>query len=854
MGDKKYTTKRMQRYGRWFAWTLGLGLSVTIALALSLTSKVISDLERQRSASSDNVQWTLTQVEVEYLTFLNALEHELNLSVGRVPGSSDLEEVRRQFDVFYSRVDTLRNSKIFQPLRGDPSFEEPLGAVYAFLDRTVPIIDSGDDILEVQIAPIWNDGRTIRDAVRQLSLEGLSHFAVTADARRSDTASTLAQLAVLSVALLLVLALVSVYLMYVNRIIRRRGRELVETNQRMNTILSTSLDGVIVSNAQGHVLEFNPAAEVIFGYSAEEARGASIGSLIVPPHLREKHDAGMLRMQRGGARHVVGKGRVQLEAMRKGGDVFPVELALQSAKDGEEDIVIGFIRDVSEQVAAEAELISARDRALAGEKAKANFLTVMSHEIRTPLNGLLGNLSLLKNAHPSREQRRFIDNMEISGQVLLNHVDTVLDIARFEAGKLAIKREPIDLGQLLQEIVDGQSGNAASRGNVIEWQWIGEGSTWVKTDTQRLRHILLNLVGNAIKFTENGRISIEADVAERSATSGKAIYEFRVIDSGVGIADEDQERIFEDFYTQDASIGRTTDGTGLGLGITRRFAEAMGGEVGVESELGAGSVFWVRLPMTEAGAPKQVTHDPAPREVLPRLDLLVVEDNDINLEVIRNMLEMDGHRVTVARDGKSGVTAANKHLFDAILMDISMPVMDGPTATRHIRNGAGKSAGVPIIAVSANVLPEAVDGFREAGMDAFIGKPLRLSALRSALAALSEVTPLTGEEEEPDPLSAMRDTMGDAAVAKLLRKFLDEGEAILARLGRVGPGADLPAVAAECHKLAGSAAMFGATELRDVLVGTEVAAKSGAVTEVSAKAEQAKAVWAATKQRLPDIS
>ncbi|SFQ69694.1 PAS domain S-box-containing protein [Roseivivax halotolerans] len=842
-----------KRQSRWVIALVGFGLSVIFILALSLSREVMSDLERQSSASSDNVQWTLTQVEVEHLAFLTALEHRMYDPGGTLPFASDLGEVRQQFDIFYSRIDTLQSSRLFAELREDPAFAQPLSSIMSFLDRTVPLIDGPDERLDAELWVIWEDAAALRDEVRALAIGGLSYFAQTADARRNDTARTLRDLAALSAVLLLTLTLVSLYLLRANQIAQRRGNELVQTNHRMNTILSTSLDAVIVSDASGRVLEFNPAAEATFGYSLEEARGRTIGELIVPPHMREAHDKGMKRMQEGGERRVVGHGRVQLEGMRANGEIFPVELALQSARDGDNEIMIGFLRDISKRVASEKELTSARDRALAGEKAKTDFLTVMSHEIRTPLNGLLGNLSLLKNARPSQEQLRFIHNMDVSGQVLLNHVDTVLDIARFEAGKLNAKTETLDLGTFMQEIVDGQSGNAASRGNVIEWLWAGPAHPWVKTDTQRLRQILLNLVGNAIKFTENGRISLELERAESTADPQKSIYEFRVIDTGIGIAPENLDRVFEDFHTNDASIGRSTGGAGLGLGIASRFTRALGGEIGVESTPGEGSVFWIRLQLRHAEA-GTTGLEASPVSHVRGLDLLVVEDNPINLEVIRNMLMLDGHTVTEAMDGKSGVEAAGSRRFDAILMDMSMPVMDGATATRLIRAGGGPSADAPILAVSANVLPDAVAGFRAAGVTAFLGKPISLKALRDALAAITEADTKDGMisvDEGDAHLAQLREDLGLNAFPELVSQLVAEGDALMSKLARPSrTRRALDDLAAECHKFAGSVAMFGALEMRDALVEYERAAKTKDEGALPTLAQRAKGAWSRARKRL----
>ncbi len=836
-----------RRYSLWLSWAAGFSVLLCFVVLVFLTSRVILGLEQQRTASSDNVQWTLTQVEVEHLAFLNALEQHLHAEGGPVPVPQDLTKVRRQFDVFYSRVDTLSRAQLYEPLRQTSDFGRPLAKVTGFLDQAVPLIDGPDQGLQNGIVELWQEAHALRSQVRLLSLHGLAYFAGQSDLQRAETTATLTRLAILSIGLLVVLALASIYLIYINRITQRRGDDLVKANQRMNTILSTSHDAVIVSDESGKVIEFNRAAESIFGYGADEAKGRSIGDLIVPPELRDLHAAGIKRMRHGGERRVVGHGRVQLQGMRKNGDVFPVELALQSAPLANGEIIIGFLRDISETVAAQEELIAARDKALAGERAKSDFLKVMSHEIRTPLNGLLGNLSLLKNLNPSRQQVQIIQNMDLSGQLLLTHVDTVLDIARFEAGKLSVQREPIDLGVLMQELVDSQSGNAAQRGNSIEWQWSGPARPWVATDAQRLRQILLNLVGNAIKFCENGRISLEVEVAEESAPGQHPVYEFRIVDTGVGIAEEHQDEIFEDFHTHDPSFERSAGGTGLGLGIARRFTQAMGGEIGVESSVGEGSVFWVRLPLEVVDAARRPSAHEAQLSDLQCLDLLVVEDNDINLAVIRKMLEIDGHKVTTAKNGKEGVDAAYGHRFDAILMDVSMPVMDGPTAARHIRAGEGRSVDVPILAVSANVLPEAVQGFRDAGMTAFVGKPLALSTLRKALAALLGGKHPVGEgsaREMHEPLNAMREDLGPDAFDRFAERFVAEADAMLGDLGRSDwAEGDLDTLASQSHRLAGSAAMYGFLELRDVLVNIEMAAKDNDREVLASLAGAASTAW-----------
>ncbi|MGX9355814.1 ATP-binding protein [Roseobacteraceae bacterium S113] len=838
-----------QRTGAWAAIFFAALFGVVLAAAFMLGRDVFDDLERQRTASSDNVQWTLTQVEVEYLSYLNALEH---FAHGDSPQPEvDVNELRKRFDVFYSRVHTLRSSPLFAELRDTFEYSAPLANVRLYLNEAVPFID-GTDLAQRQVAEDLLVGATaLQKDIRSLSLSGLSYFATLSDARRAQTAQTLARLGLLAVALLLMLTALAGYLFFINRKAQQRGRDLKQANTRVRTVMATSLDGVVIVNSDGEVLEFNPAAEQIFQHKREDVLGLSIGDLIVPEHLRDAHAAGMERMKAGGDRHVVGKGRVQLEAVRANGDVFPVELALESAFNGSEEIVIGYIRDISKRVAAQQELISARDKALAGEKAKDNFLTVMSHEIRTPLNGLLGNLSLLTNSKLTTEQTQLTHNMQVSGRVLMSHVDSVLDIARFEAGKLTAVRDKVDLNAVLQDIVDGQSGNAASKGNAIEWQWIGPARPWVLTDAKRIRQVLLNLVGNAIKFTDHGRVSLEVECTPTNDPNTPE-YEFRIIDTGVGIANADQERVFEDFQTSDPDISRNVTGTGLGLGIARRIVLALGGEIGVESEPGEGSVFWFRVPMEET-SPDVSRIDEAQSSMIDgSLNVLVVEDNEINAEVIRRMLEKDRHTVTWASNGKEGVEAAHSGRFDVIFMDISMPVMDGLKAARLIRESQGYSKDTPIIAVSANVLPDAMDSIRDAGMDAFLGKPINVESLRHALSTILpanrfDATPADGRAGFDD----LRTELGAPAAEKLLRKFVGEADALIERMRveEIEPDG-LPELSRACHKLAGSAGLFGLDALRLALLDCEVQALAGDVAAAQMAVQESIATWDETRPHL----
>jgi PAS domain S-box-containing protein len=401
--------------------------------------------------------------------------------------------------------------------------------------------------------------------------------------------------------------------------------------------------------------------------------------------------------------------------------------------DGTATKVFSIANDVTE-------LHESKLLAMASQQKMATFLSVMSHEIRTPLNGLLGNLEFLGNTELSGHQSSLIDNMKVSGKLLMGHVSDVLDISRYDAGKFNVHPKAENLSRLLMDLIDNQAARAAEQETSLEWHWVGKPNDWVNTDRNVLQAILLNLIGNAVKFTFKGLILVEVEVL--SLVNGKSEIEFRIKDTGIGIEEAQISKVFEDFSTGSVSYNRLTGGTGLGLGIAKRFTTVLGGQIGCSSDPGVGSIFWVRLPF-EAIAEPQI--EDSVEIVLPKTNpqkVLVVEDNEINRQVARGMLEFLGHNVIEAIDGRAGVELANTEKFDLILMDISMPVMDGQAATRAIRTGNGLSANVPIVGLTANVMANERAAFLMDGMDDIISKPVT----QDTLAALIHNVALTDDE------------------------------------------------------------------------------------------------------------
>ncbi|QPH55274.1 hybrid sensor histidine kinase/response regulator [Pontivivens ytuae] len=830
MSQTSRSRRRALRYGL-IAAIIAL-LSGGIVWLANDVSRQIDDLA---TANSDNLEYALSQVEVEFFALENAV-----LRARTDPGPGELAQVRRRFDIFYSRVSTLRDSALYAPLRQEEDFQAVIDDAWAFLQLYVPEIDGDDARLAAALPTLDRDLAALRPDLRTLGIRGIARFSLEADSRRAAVGATLQQVAFVAFALMLALLGLVVTLLALIRRSQRAVTRTRMTSSRLSAVISTSLDGVLVVNRQGLILDFNGAAETIFGYPREEAIGRPMAELIVPDHMRAAHDAGMKRYLDTGERKVIGAGRVQLEAMRKSGEVFPVELSISTAQSEVGEIFVSFIRDISARVAAEQELMRARDDALAGEKAKADLLAVMSHEMRTPLNGLLGTMELLDGTALDAAQRNYLRIMGTSGELLLHHVNDVLDISRLDSGMTRLAIAPFHLPKLLQDLVDGQRAAAEAAGNQLTLAPVHDGIANVQGDAMRLQQVLLNLVGNAIKFTRNGEIAVEVDHVPATGE-----LEFRVTDTGIGIPEHDLERIFEDFVTLDTSYSRRTGGTGLGLGITRRTVAAMGGTIGVESEAGEGSLFWVRLPLPATTADTAVEGEDALPE--PEVcDVLIVEDNAINRTVARAMLERFGHRVDEAEDGAQGVAAAERCAYDLILMDISMPTMDGVQATKAIREGDGASRNARIVALTAHALPADIKRFRAAGLDDTLIKPISRQGLARILGGTHAAEAAAGPPLiREDVVIDLADQLGDAHVARLIDSFLAEGDATVAAVPE-----DLEKAAAALHRLAGSAGVFGAAHLGDHLARLETLARDGRSDAFAAALPALQPIWERTRAAL----
>ncbi len=505
----------------------------------------------------------------------------------------------------------------------------------------------------------------------------------------------------------------------------------------VKAIVQTAVSAVISINQYGIVHIFNPAAEKMFGWKSEEIVGKNI-SIIVPGVGSAAHNKYIQRYLETNDPHIVGIGR-EVEALRKDGSLFPANLAVGHCQLSEDDhLFVAFISDISDQKRSEKELLDAKNRAEEAARVKASFLANMSHEIRTPMNAIIGfSEILLQDSSLQESSRQHTNTILSSGRNLLNIINDILDFSKIEAGRINLENVCFHLSNIMQDILRTLEFKAAEKNLSLNLHISPEVPVRVMGDPTRLRQVIINLVGNAIKFTPSGSVSIEVAKAK-----DESLIQFSITDTGIGMLPSQSDKVFDAFAQADSSTNRRFGGTGLGTTISKQIVELMGGQIWVESRKGEGSTFYFTVHMNEG---KEYEHCLFEDSTLVQADfqsprgfkVLLAEDIQANATLAIMRLEQQGHRVTWVENGQLAINAVLVDDYDVVLMDIQMPELDGLEATRQIRQKMGHSKKhLPIIALTASIMSEERQECRDAGMDGVVGKPIDFSELLSTMEVL----------------------------------------------------------------------------------------------------------------------
>jgi len=609
---------------------------------------------------------------------------------------------------------------------------------------------------------------------------------------------------------------------------KKKRLEEKENNARaqFEVAVTGALDAIIVINESGDVVEFNPAAEHIFGHLRGDVIGKNMGNLIVPENYREAHKVGMQRYIETGFGPVLNK-RIEIKALHASGREFDVELAITTMESDDGKIFIGYLRDITQRLRSASDLVEAKERAEIASKAKSSFLAMMSHEIRTPLNGVIGILGMLQDSGLGNEQKKLLRTGRQSGRALLGIINDILDFSKLEAGKFELEEIPFHPSNLLEIVSSLVQSHAAGKKITFSYE-IGDDVPQVLIgDPDRIRQIILNLAWNAVKFTPSGFIRLKIEKLDKAELP--PWYRFSVTDSGIGISKEKQGDLFAEFSTLDASYSRKFGGTGLGLAICKSLVDAMGGRIDLISEHGKGSTFWFDLALRR-GAENSVTEDAD--ETLPEISdvanarILVAEDNRTNQLVVTAMLERMGCLVDVVADGAEALRSISQCRYDAILMDVSMPELDGIETTRIIRARHGEVASVPIIGLTAYALDEDREKVLAAGMNDFVAKPISRTALYRAVVRQIKNKDMVVEPSAPSQeltnvldVRKLRSVLGDLDPelrTGILDLFRADVEKYASMLAAAVEASDSVAFEKASHGIIGVAGMFGANELAKV--------------------------------------
>lgn len=801
---------------------------------------------RSTEVGLDNQVWLFAQLEVEAKNFSLALLEGMVAAGQQALDPAVERSIRSSFDIYYSRTRTV--SAVANGIFVDPAVLERFQRLIASSQAIANRLDARPTLSVADLRALHADFSMDMPNIRKVANSALLDSIFIAESTRETRHWIVGQLQLL-LGLVILLMVASVrQAMKVSRSVGHHAAETAKVAARLRRTLNASLDAVLIVDAAGKITEHNSALRTILGNPSSET---IIGQTAVDFLAHEDRKAVLklvaeLRSTAPLATTEIGTARrINVNLLLAGGALRPVELSC--AVDQSRARCFTFIvciRDRSQEVAAADVLRNARDQARLDAKAKERFLSVLSHEMRTPLHGVITSLELVRMTELKADEQGFLQTAAACARSALTQIDDVLALTR--NGYLGDPDEPFVPMVLIDEIVSEIMPLALERGNSIACDVSGD----AKADAILAKHrsfklTVRNLISNAVKYTSNGRIDVS--LVARTKDDGAISVEVSVKDTGLGIDPQDHARIFDEFAMVAEQGADRKTGFGLGLAIAKSSVERLNGHIGIDSSPGLGSTFHFAFNAPKAPqkptlpVPDSLGQD-EPDPFGQPLQIMIVDDNPVNRALLCEMIKRLGHVAHVAQDGTTAFTLACERPYDLILMDISMPGLNGFDAARIIRSDSQNRA-TRIVALSARDLVECADDLRDAGIDGAFQKPIGMSQLHRLLtevAPQSEVPPPSSAVPVLDGFQDVRDLLGAEMTSRLEGAMLQDAtlaiQALCAAVPDLTRASDLGDLA---HRASGSAAVLGAARLAELWRSVETSVTSNdqqALCKLAAKA------------------